>query len=90
LADLDLATAIHRMTGAVADRLRLSDRGTIAAGQAADLVIFDPSGVADRATFLDPGQPPRGIHRVLVNGEIVVDGDRQTDARPGQVLRAGQ
>ncbi|GAA5028417.1 D-aminoacylase [Actinopolymorpha pittospori] len=90
LADLDLATAIHRMTGAVADRLRLSDRGTIAAGQAADLVIFDPSSVADRATFLDPGQPPRGIHRVLVNGEIVVDADRQTDARPGQVLRAGQ
>lgn len=90
LADLDLATAIHRMTGAVAERLRLSDRGAIAADQAADLVIFDPASVGDRATFLDPGQPPTGIHQVLVNGEIVVDGDQQTKARPGQVLRAGR
>ncbi len=98
VGDLDLATAVHRMTGAVAARLNLADRGTIATGKAADVVVFDPATVADRGTYLDPCQPPVGIRHVLVNGQLVVDGDQngtaqdgdpQTGARPGRVLRAG-
>lgn len=76
------------MTGAVAERLGITDRGTIKAGSVADLVVFDPAVVADRATYLDPSQGPAGIAHVLVNGEFVVDGGVQTSARPGKVLRA--
>ncbi|WP_026876875.1 N-acyl-D-amino-acid deacylase family protein [Jiangella gansuensis] len=89
LGDLDLATAVHRMTGAVADRLGIADRGVLRPGLAADVVVFDPAVVADRATFLDPCRPPAGIHHVLVNGEPVIENGAQTSARPGRLLRAG-
>lgn len=84
---LTLEAAIHRMTGLPATRLGLADRGRIAEGLTADLVIFDPATVLDRATFEDPHQYPAGIEYVLVNGVPVVDGGRFTDARPGRVLR---
>ena len=88
LKDLDLATAIAKMSGRVAERLRLHDRGTLAMGKAADIVVFDPNEVRDRATYLAPCQQASGISHVFVNGVAVLTQGRQTAARPGRVLRA--
>jgi len=84
---LTLEQAVHKMTGMPAARLGLTDRGRIAEGMIADLVVFDPATVADRATFEEPHQYPVGIDQVLVSGVAVVAGGRFTDARPGRVLR---
>ncbi|WP_406068542.1 amidohydrolase family protein [Micromonospora sp. NBC_01638] len=84
---LSLAAAVQKMTGAVADRLRLVDRGTVRTGAFADLVAFDPAVVLDAATFTEPAQPPVGISHVVVNGTVVVDDGEQTAARPGRILR---
>jgi N-acyl-D-amino-acid deacylase len=74
---LTLAQAVHKMTGKPAARLRLADRGRIAPGAAADLVVFDPAMVADRATFEEPFQYPVGIPVVVVNGAVALrDGER--------------
>ena len=86
--DLDMATAIAKMTGGVAARLGMRDRGTLAPGQAADIVIFDPQEVRDRGTYLVPCQRAAGVSHVFVNGEAVVTKGEQTGARPGRVLRA--
>ena len=88
LKDLDLASAIAKMTGGVAARLGLKDRGTLALGHAADIVVFNPQDVQDRATYLAPCQKAAGVSHVWVNGEAVVTDSEQTDARPGRVLRA--
>ncbi len=82
----DLPTAVRKMTGMPAERARLSGRGSIAVGAAADLVVFDGSTIADGATFEDPQSYPIGLTHVLVNGLVVVDGGRPTGARPGQWL----
>jgi dihydroorotase/N-acyl-D-amino-acid deacylase len=87
---LTLEEAVRKMTTLPADRLGLADRGRIAEGAWADLVVFDPETVADRATFEDPHQYPDGIPYVIVNGVPVVDGGQFTDARPGKVLRRGR
>ena len=86
---LSLETAIHKMTQAPAERLRLSDRGRILEGLVADMVIFDPETVIDRATFEKPHQLAAGIPHVLVRGEPVVLNGVHTQARPGRVLRRG-
>lgn len=78
--------AVRRMTSLPARQFRLADRGVIAPGAFADLVLFDPATIADAATFADPKQPSRGIASVWVNGEQVWDGTSATDARPGRVL----
>ncbi|MFI7577797.1 amidohydrolase family protein [Micromonospora sp. NPDC049497] len=83
---LSLTEAVHKMTGMPARRFGLHDRGLLADGCAADLVILDPAEAADGATYDDPLAPPRGIRCVVVDGHVVVDGDRVTDARPGRVL----
>jgi N-acyl-D-aspartate/D-glutamate deacylase len=88
LGDLDLATAIAKMSGRVAERLRLKDRGTLALGHAADIVVFDPDEVADRATYLMPTQRAAGVRHVLVNGQLVLQDGEQTQVQPGRVLRA--
>ncbi len=88
LGDLDMASAIHKMSGGVAQRLGMTDRGFIAPGMAADIVVFDPQEVQDRGTYLAPCQQASGISHVWVNGEQVLCNGRQTDARPGRVLRA--
>ena len=75
------------MTGLPAARFGLADRGVVRPGAAADLVIFDPAAVIDRATYEDPARPAAGIDLVLANGEAIRDGARSTGARPGQVLR---
>ncbi len=74
------------MTTLPAQRLGLRDRGLLREGHWADVVIFDPATIIDKATFDDPHQYPVGIEYVLVNGTVVVDKGRHTGARPGRVL----
>lgn len=84
---LDLPTAIRKMTSMPADQSGFSDRGRIARGLKADLVVFDAANVEDRATFENPHQFPQGIRHVFVNGVQVVEDGRHTGARPGRILR---
>jgi N-acyl-D-amino-acid deacylase len=84
---ITLEEAIRKMTSLPADQFSFADRGRLAAGKAADVVVFDAGTVGDRATYAEPHQYPTGIVHVLVNGVAVVRGGTQTDARPGQVLR---
>jgi len=86
---LTLEEAVYKMSGQVADRLGLADRGRVAIGQAADLAIFDPTRVIDRADFEDPHQYPLGIHYVLVNGQVVIDEGEHTGRLAGRVLEPG-
>jgi N-acyl-D-aspartate/D-glutamate deacylase len=79
-------TAVHKMTGMPAAKLRLRDRGLVRPGYAADLVVFDPARVSDTATYTDPHRHPTGIPWVLVNGAVVVDQGRMHAAGGGQVL----
>ena len=82
-----LETAVHKMTGMPAARLRLRDRGLLRAGLAADLALFDAATVRDEATFPDPHRHPTGIPYVVVNGQVVVDGPRFHAVPAGRVLR---
>ena len=80
-----LKEAVRRMTSFNAERMNLKDRGRIAPGLAADIVVFDPDTVADAWN-----ERPRGIDTVLLNGSVVVDGGRADRAsRAGAVLRGG-
>ncbi len=83
---LTLEDAVHKMTGAPAARLRLRDRGRIASGMAADLVVFDPATIADRATFEDPFQYPVGIPHVVVNGVIALRAGERAGRGTGKGL----
>jgi N-acyl-D-amino-acid deacylase len=84
---LDLPGAVRKSTSMPADQAGLSDRGRIARGKKADVVVFDAARVMDGATFEKPHEFPVGIEHVLVNGVLVVEGGVQTKARPGRVLR---
>lgn len=84
---MPLEFAIHKMTGLPAANLGLKQRGLLREGYFADITIFDPKTVIDRATFEEPNQYPVGINFVIVNGQIEVDGGRRTPALAGQVLR---
>jgi N-acyl-D-aspartate/D-glutamate deacylase len=84
---LTLPQAVHKMTGLPARQLGLADRGTVAPGMAADLVVFDPARVLDTATYREPQQHPVGIDEVLCNGVAVVSGGALTGAAPGTILR---
>ena len=84
---LSLPEAVRKMSGLPAERLRLSDRGRLARGMKADLVLFNPDTVRDKATFTEPYQYPAGIEYVFVNGQAVVTPEGHTGALPGQVLR---
>ncbi|WNV89457.1 D-aminoacylase [Umezawaea sp. Da 62-37] len=87
LGVLGLEECVSHLTGRAAKRLRLTDRGLVREGFAADLVLFDPDEVADTATFDEPRQAARGIPYVLVNGVPVIDGGTHTGALPGHSLR---
>jgi N-acyl-D-amino-acid deacylase len=84
---LSLAEAIRKFSSLPAGRMRLADRGVLKVGMWADVVVFDPETVRDRATFQDPNQLSEGMHYVLVNGVLVIDGGKPTRALPGKVLR---
>jgi N-acyl-D-amino-acid deacylase len=95
---MSLETAVHKLTGQVAAIYGLGDRGTLAAGKAADVVLFDPARVRalePERTNDFPGGEPRmiqraeGVHYTIVNGEPIVEDGALADARPGTVLRAG-
>jgi N-acyl-D-amino-acid deacylase len=87
LGVLDMADAVHRMTGASARRFGLVDRGEIRVGAFADLVLFDPATIVDTGTYADPLTPPVGIVEVWVNGVTVVHDGAGSGTRPGRVLR---
>ena len=87
---LSLEEAVRSMTSAAADRIGLRDRGRIADGMVADLVVFDPARVRSNATYDEPRRFPDGIEWVLVNGEVVVENGTHSGRRPGQVLRSGR
>jgi N-acyl-D-amino-acid deacylase len=83
---LDLETAVRKSTSMPADQAGLRDRGRIARGKKADLVVFDAAAVRDAATFEEPHRYPEGIVHVLVSGVFVVENGAGTPARPGRVL----
>ena len=84
---LTLEDAIRKFSALPAQRMRLTDRGVLKAGMWADVVIFDPATVHDRATFDNPNQLSEGMEYVLVNGVPVIDQGKMTGALPGKVLR---
>lgn len=84
---LRLEDAVRKMTSLNAAKLGISDRGLLRAGQFADLTLFDPERVADKATYTSPFQYAEGIVHVLVNGQIVLEQGKHTGARPGRGLR---
>lgn len=84
---LTLEQAVHKMTGMPAKRVGLSERGLLRNGMFADITIFDPRQVIDRATFEAPNQYPEGIKYVIVNGQISVDDGKRTPALAGRPLR---
>lgn len=87
---LTLEGAVAKMTSMPAARLGLKDRGRIADGLVADLVVFDPGTVRANATYDEPRRYPDGIEQVLVNGTLVVDDGAHTGALPGRALRRGR
>jgi len=84
---LTLEDAIHRMSGEVAQRLRIYDRGTVAPGMAADVIVLDPDEVLDLATFEDPHRLSVGVRDVWVNGVGTVRGGEHAGALAGRFLR---
>jgi N-acyl-D-amino-acid deacylase len=81
-----LNEAIKKMTSMPASKMGLRNRGMIKEGLSADLVVFDPSVVADKATYTEPERYPVGIDYVIVNGQLVVDHEKHTGALPGKTL----
>ena len=84
---LTLEYAVRKMTSLAAQRVGLEDRGLVRPGLYADITVFDPRTVSDRATFEQPHQPSVGIEYVFVNGQAVLRHGKMTDARPGRGLR---
>jgi len=84
---LSLEEAIRKFTSLPASRMRLADRGVLKAGMWADVVVFDPDSVRDKATFAEPNQLAVGMSWVLVNGVPVIADGKATGALPGRVLR---
>jgi N-acyl-D-amino-acid deacylase len=84
---LSMEEAIHKMTGLPALELGLNDRGKIAAGYVADLVVFDPLKIIDRSTIEHWNAPPEGIPDVMVSGRWVVRDGKVTGERPGKVIK---
>lgn len=84
---ITLEFAIRKMTSLAAQRVGLNDRGLLRAGMFADITIFDPATIIDRATFEEPSQVASGVSYVIVNGVPVVDGGVPTRALPGRALR---
>lgn len=85
---LTLEDAIAKMSSIPAARCKLQDRGRLAVNGYADVLVFDPMTIADRATFEDPFQYPVGFRAVVVNGRVALDGDQRTSAGTGRALRA--
>ena len=87
---MPLEEVIRKSTSAVAARLGIEDRGLIREGMKADIVIFDPATVADRATYVAPHVIAAGVREVIVNGVFVVHEGEVTGAKPGKAIRHGR
>ena len=87
---LSLEEAVRKMTSLNAAKAGLADRGLLRAGQFADITVFDAEKVLDRATYTEPFQYNQGIEYVIVNGQVVLDRDQHTGARPGRPLKRQQ
>src|SRR5204863_7154314 len=87
---LRLEEAVRKMTSLSAEKIGLVDRGVLNAGAFADVTLFDPARVIDKATYLEPFQYPEGIEVVIVNGQVTIDHGTHTGARGGRVLRRGR
>ncbi len=84
---LTLEEAVRKMTSLPAKKHRLGKRGVLQPGWIADVVVFNPETIEDIATYAEPRQYPAGIEAVIVNGQVAVDGGRQTDAQAGRLVR---
>ena len=84
---ITLEDAVRKMSGAVAGKLGLRDRGLLRVGNYADVVVFDPTTVADRATFTQPHQLSTGVQHVWINGRRVLHNGEHTGALPGRIVR---
>ncbi len=84
---LRLEDAVRKMTSLNATKVGLKDRGVLREGAFADITIFDPETIIDRASYTDPFQYPQGITHVLVNGQLVLDNSEHTGKHPGRALR---
>jgi N-acyl-D-aspartate/D-glutamate deacylase len=90
MAAISLEEAVYKMSGFPATRFRISDRGVLREGYVADLVLFDPRTVTDRATWEEPKRDPTGVTLVMVNGRVVVRDGIPTGVLPGKVLRRAE
>lgn len=86
LSLITLEDAVHKMSAMPAARIGLLDRGLLRPGMKADIAVFDPDTVKDRATFEQPHQYAEGVLLVIVNGQIAFENGAMTAARPGRVL----
>ena len=84
---MPLTESIRKMTSLPAEKFRIRDRGRLKPNHYADIVVFDPNTIIDKATFVQPHQYPEGIEYVIVNGRIVVKRGRHTGMLPGKILR---
>lgn len=87
LGVLSLEGMVHRMSAVGANEIRAYDRGRLAPGLVADVVVFDAATIRDRSTFAEPTLPSEGMRYVLVNGTVVLEEGRYNGARPGRVIR---
>jgi len=87
LGVMSLEAAVHRASSVAANEIGAYDRGKLAPGLAADIVVFDPATIRDRSTFAEPTLPSDGVSWVIVNGVVVLEGGKYTGAKPGKVLR---
>jgi N-acyl-D-amino-acid deacylase len=83
---LTMSDAIHRLSGQPANNLGLDHRGFLKEGMFADVVVFDPATISDRATFEKPHQYAVGVKHVFVNGVQVIKNGEHTGAKPGRAL----
>ena len=83
---LTLEDAVRKASSASASKVRLFDRGFLRPGMWADVTVFDPATIADKATYENPYQYAVGVQYVIVNGKLVIDGGQHTGARPGAIL----
>lgn len=87
---LPLEAAVRKMTGVPAQTLGIHDRGILEVGRAADITVFDWNTVSQTGDYMNPYSKPRGIEKVIVAGQVIVEDGVITDARPGQILRHGR
>ena len=85
---LTLEEAVRKMSGYTSERLKLYDRGLLRPGMKADVVVFDPTKIQDKADYANPHQYAEGVRELIINGQLVIANSQLTSARPGRILRS--